>query len=89
MDKDATITTVFELADEFGNHYRSESTAEIVKSVGETKLDFMGEQFNIFLKQCGYVRKNDYIFMEDITEDEYIAISEFLSELRGGQADDN
>ena len=82
MDKEPTLTISFELTDEFGNHYKSESTSQIFESLGENDLDFIGEQLNIFLKQCGYSRKNDCIFMEDITEDEYIALDEYLSELR-------
>lgn len=82
MDKEPKLTIGFELTDEFGNHYKSESAAEIFESLGETDLDFIGEQLNVFLKQCGYSRKNNYIFMEDITEDEYIALDEYLSELR-------
>jgi len=42
----------------------------------------------VFLKQCGYVRKNDFIFMEDITEEEYEALAVYLDELRSGKESD-
>lgn len=53
--------------------------------MAKTDLDVIGRQFNIFLNQCGYVRHNDNIFMEDITDEEYEAIADFLEELREGK----
>ena len=50
--------------------------------LGETDIDFIGDQLNIFLKQCGYARKNDHIFMEDVTEEEWVALADYLEELR-------
>lgn len=89
-EKEPVLTIGFELTDEFGNHYKSESSAEVFTSLGETDLDFIGDQLNAFLKQCGYSRKNDHIFMEDVTEDEYIALDDYLSELRKeNEPDDN
>lgn len=82
--EDNKITIRFELTDEFKNHYAAESTAEVFESFGETKLDMIGDQLNIFLRQCGYIRKNDCIFMEDITEEEYDALTLYLNELRQG-----
>lgn len=80
----------FELVDENGNRYCSDSAVEVFRDLGETDLDVIGEQFNVFLKQCGYYRKNDHIFMEDITEEEYDALSDYLNELRNGDdSDDN
>ena len=61
MDKEPKLKIGFELTDKFGNHYKSESTAEVFESPGENDLDFIGEQLNVFLKQCGYARKNNYI----------------------------
>ena len=72
----------FELTDEGGNNYISESSVEVFHSLGDTELDTIGEQLNVFLRQCGYVRKNDNIFMEDVTDEEYEALADYLAELR-------
>ena len=78
----------FELTDEFGNDYINESRVDICCEIGEREIDVIGEQLNVFLKQCGYIRKNDLIFMEDITEEEYDALSEYLNELRNKKESD-
>lgn len=75
----------FELTDEFGNEYVNESRIDVCYECGDKEIDVIGEQFNVFLKQCGYVRKNDMIFMEDITEEEYDALAIYLDELRSGE----
>ena len=74
----------FELTDEFGNDYINESCVDVCHEHGERALDVIGEQLNVFLKQCGYVRKNDLIFREDITEEEYNELIAFLDNLRKG-----
>ena len=78
----------FELTDEFGNDYVNESRVDVCRVCGERELDVIVEQLNVFLKQCGYVRDNDYIFMEDITEEEYEALAVYLDELRSGKESD-
>lgn len=83
------IKIKFELTDENGNNFINDSTVEVFHSLGETDLDVIGKQLNTFLKQCGYVRKNDYIFMEDITEEEYDALADCLHELRNRKDCDN
>lgn len=90
--EDNKITIRFELTDEFKNHYAAESTVEVFESFGETEIDAIGEQLNIFLRQCGYIRKNDCIFMEDITEEEYDALASYLNTMRdkeGAELNDN
>ena len=82
MDKDNKLTIGFHLVHEFNDRFSQESSVEVFSDLGETELDVIGKQFNIFLKQCGYVRYNDNIFMEDITDEEYEALSDFLDELR-------
>ncbi len=72
----------FHLVNEFNDRFSQESSVEVFHDLGETELDVIGKQFNIFLKQCGYVRYNDNIFMEDITDEEYEALADFLDELR-------
>lgn len=78
----------FELTDEFGNDYINESRVDVCYECGERELDVIGEQLSVFLKQCGYFRKNDFIFMEDITEEEYEALAVYLDELRSGKEPD-
>lgn len=72
----------FHLENNFGNNYEMESTVGIYTEFGETELSVIGEQLNCFLKQCGYVRSNDYIFMADVTEVELEALADYLEELR-------
>lgn len=77
-------TTIgFFLTDEFGNKYSQESTVDPTRELGETDLDVIGEQLNIFLKQCGYYRANNYIFMEDVTGEELAELAYCLDEMRG------
>lgn len=70
----------FEFTDEFNNTFKSSSDFELFS--GETVPDRIGEYLNTFLLQCGYVRKNDYIFMEDLTLDELEAVAYFLEDYR-------
>lgn len=80
----------FELTDECGNNFVSESKVQVFTDLNETDIDVIGEQLNVFLKQCGYNRGNDYIFMESLTEDEYYKLADYLDELRnGGGVNDN
>lgn len=79
------IKVRFELETALGEHYVQESQFEVFTELGDTDVDRIGEQLNVFLKQAGYIRKNDYIFMEDVNEDEYEAISDFLQSLRNGK----
>lgn len=81
---DGRITIRFEL-DENDNHYEASSTLSIYSDIGMNAIDEMGAQFNTFLKQAGYPRENDFIFMEDVTEDECIALDDFLHRYRNEQ----
>lgn len=74
----------FELTDECGNNFVSESTTEVFTDQGDSDVTVIGDRLNVFLKQCGYYRKNDHIFMEDITEEEYDKLTEYLYMLRNG-----
>ena len=76
------ITIGFNFENEFGDKYSQSSTVEVFVDFGETDLSVIGEQFNCFLKQCGYIRNNDYILMQDVTEDELEALEDYLCELR-------
>lgn len=70
----------FEFTDEFNNTFKASSDFELFS--GETTPDRIGEYLNTFLSQCGYVRKNDYIFMEDLTLEELEAVAYFLEDYR-------
>lgn len=80
MDNKLTIS--FGLVDEFGNEYSATSKTETFEDLGVGDIETIGEQLNNFLRQCGYVRKNNYIFMDDVNEDEYEAIADFLADYR-------
>ena len=82
MEEKQKITVEFSHTNEFGHQFSMRTSAETYPDLGETDLDFFGTQFNIFLKQCGYVRKNDHIFMEDVTDEELCALEDFLNDLR-------
>lgn len=77
----------FTHTDEFGNTYSASSEVEVFASLGEKELEVIGEQLNIFLKQIGYVRHNDNILMEDLTDEELEALYDYLQELRNGTDD--
>lgn len=85
--EDERITIKFELTDEVNHHYQAESTMATASSLGYNALDIIGEQLNNFLRQCGYIRKNNNIFMEDITDEEYDALAGYLSEIRSEKGD--
>lgn len=85
--EDEKITIKFELTDEVNNHYQAESTMTTASSLGYNALDVIGEQLNNFLRQCGYIRKNNNIFMEDITDEEYDALADYLNEIRFAKGD--
>lgn len=76
------ITISFGYSDEFGNSYSQSSTVGVFHDLGERELDVIGEQLNTFLSQCGYIRKNDNILMEDLSDEEYEALADYLEELR-------
>lgn len=76
------LTIGFRLVNGCGNEFSSESTLEVFRDLGETELDVIGTQFNTFLKQCGYARYNDNILMEDLSDDEYDALVNYLDDLR-------
>lgn len=80
MDKKITIS--FGLVDELGNEYSATSKTKTFEDLGMGDMEIIGEQLNNFLRQCGYIRKNDCIFMDDVSEDEYDAIADFLANYR-------
>lgn len=79
------LTIGFNFENEFGDKFSATTTAQVFNDLGETDIDFIGDQLNIFLKQCGYARKNDHIFMEDLTEEEHDALLDYLYGLRDAE----
>lgn len=81
------LTIGFDFENEFGDKFSATTTAQVFNDLGETDIDFIGNQLNIFLKQCGYARKHDNIFMEDVTDEEWAALTDYLEELRRSKED--
>lgn len=79
MSDEKKVTIGFEMIDKNGCRHSARSC---IRYFDEPILDDLGEQFNTFLKQVGYIRDNDYLFMESVTEDELNAISIFLHDYR-------
>lgn len=86
---DNKLTIGFHCENEFGDKFSATSTSEVFTDLGESDVNFIGEQLNNFLRQCGYYRKHDLIFMEDITEEEYEALESYLDELRRNNDESN
>lgn len=76
------ITIGFELIDDDGRKYSAHSSFPVYDA---SILNELGEQFNTFLKQAGFVRTNDYLLMMDVTEEERARLEHFLMVLRGTQ----
>lgn len=88
MNHDNKVTLRFGWENQFGEQYSQESHFEVFTDLGETEIDCIGERLNVFLRQIGHIRNNDYIFMESVTEDELIALEDFLDSLREDDVDD-
>lgn len=65
----------FNFENEFGSKFSATTTSTAFHSPNESDIDFIGTQ-------RGYYRTNDYIFMEDVNEEEFYALANFLSDLR-------
>ncbi len=87
MQNENKVTVGFTFTNEFGDHYSQESKFEVFLDMGENEIDRIGEQLNVFLKQIGYIRKNDLIFMEDVTPEEFEALSDFLDDYRADKGE--
>jgi len=76
------LTIRFELINEFGEEFSQSSSVGVHQDVGGSDLDVIGGNLNVFLKQCGYYRKHDNIFMGSVSDEEYDAIDAFLEKYR-------
>ena len=72
----------FSYTDNYGNNYSASSNMKVYNSLGENDLEVIGRQLNAFLRQVGFYRPRDYMFMEDVTEDEYYELHNYLDKLR-------
>lgn len=82
MNDNNQITIGFHMKDTNGGVYSQESTLEIFFDQGEDELDVIGRQLNSFLRQVGYLRPNDNILLEDLSDEEYEDVAYFLRDLR-------
>ena len=85
-DRENVITIGFSYEDGLGNKYEAKSNFEVFINLGENVLEELGKKFNVFLSQISYIRENEYIFMEDITGEEYEALGRYLAEFREQKA---
>lgn len=82
MEQSNKITIGFRYIDTWGNEYTAESTREVFFSLGDDELDTIGKQFNAFLSQAGYMRRNDHMLMEDLTQEEIWLLLDYLDKIR-------
>ncbi len=76
------VTIEFAYTTEFGDHYEAKSTFMPSDIDDGGELHDLGESFNNFLRQMGYIRHNDYILMTDLTAEELEAVESCLADLR-------
>lgn len=81
-DNDNKITISFNFTDEYKNVYSASSSMEPAYDFGETTLDCIGRQLIAFLRQITYPMQNDYLLMEDLTEDELWYLKDVLFDYR-------
>ena len=80
--EDKKMTIGFELTDQYNNHFKAESTIPVYESDATYIQGLIGEQLSAFLSQAGYIRERGYIFMDDVSEDEIVALEDFLMQMR-------
>lgn len=82
MEERDKIEIGFTFTDLYGNTYSSTSLVEPFYDLGDSDEMIIGEKLNCFLKQCGYLRNNDMIYMESVTEEEVQYLDDCLCEYR-------
>ena len=84
MEDEYGLTVKFGLKDESTNtKYKAKSKLRIYDGINDDVLLEIGFEFNNFLRQVGYVRKEDYMLMEDLTEEEVEYLKKCLANRRG------
>ena len=94
---ESKVTIGFHHVEECKNEFKNESTVEVFYSLGDTNLSVIGTCMNNFLRQIGFYRHNDNILIEDLTDEEYDAVVDFLEQyreertetVRGGDTDED
>ena len=76
------ITIGFHFVSENGCTYDATSTAPIYYDIGDDVQSYIGTQLNNFLRQIGFNRQNDLMFMESVSDEEYDFLAEKLWEYR-------
>ena len=61
------ITIGFRFTNEFGDDFSSDSTVSVYEEIGDTELITIVQAFNQFLRQIGYIRKNENMYERDLT----------------------
>lgn len=84
VESSGKIKIGFTYTNEFGSRYSSESEEQIFEDTGE--LAIIGEKLDIFLRQIGFIRKGNTVFMESITDDEIEVLYDALTKYRGEKA---
>lgn len=74
------ITIGFHYINEFGSEYKNESFLNVIYD--ESEMEVIERCLNNFLRQIGFYRPNDNIYLEDLSDDEYDAVHEFIREYR-------
>lgn len=82
-EEDPVVTIGFSYVDEYGNEFEQKSKVMVLESCGDTILEEMGDQLNSFLSQIGYIRTNNYMYMNDLTERELHLVERYVKKLRG------
>ena len=81
------ITVGFHYIDTWGNEYSQESVLDAANS--DSELDIIGEQFDCFLSQCGYIRNGYTILTESLTDEEVEELEFHLHEYRAKKGKGN
>lgn len=76
------ITIGFRFTNEFGDDFSSDSTVSVYEEIGDTELSTIVQAFNQFLRQIGYIRKNENIYEKDLTDEEYEAVDNLITDMR-------
>ncbi len=76
------ITIGFRFTNEFGDDFSSDSTVSVYEEIGDTELSTIVQAFNQFLRQIGYIRKNENMYERDLTDEEYEAVDNLITDMR-------
>lgn len=80
-EKYPRISIGFSFTDTYGNSYTANTETEVITDV-ENEIDIIGEQLNAFLAQCGYIRNNGFMLMNDLTKEEVGLLTDYLDKIR-------